>query len=271
VVYASRRRVAEWRAGLYDSYSEVVRIDLETGAETVVATKNTGLITAADILIDGDVERVLLLRTLGFPGAGRGSGSEFGATTFERSGGAVGPTRWFSDVGGSGYDIRVPGHGYIRQAEFRGSLAGRGWAAFTSADLVAGRFARFGSLREAAVYLIGCPPEQCEQPVSANLLLLVEALEKNPTVPARRGPMGSSPERFIARFGDRDSAFFPDPSDPTGSYVLGYDLAGGAVAAPSGPLANLSAAPVMVFKGKAPFLPTASFNLDVKTFADDQL
>lgn len=275
-VYAVRRRSADWTSLGFRSPLEVVRIDLATREVVVIANGGPGTLSVADVIIGGGGrEQLVMFENQGVNERGLPTNGRVVLMTVENGRPVEGSRRNLDHLTAGGLEVSLSGKGYVKGAieQVERRAVPKGFMAFTPANLTAGAPDVLPDPEAAVTEATGCAAGTCTDEVAQRAHAVLAALRARPTYDtARLRGVGTTVENVVAAFPDRPPAYFPDDVDPFGAYRLDYDLAGGAVATPSGPQPDPSRVPFTLMGGEAvPFRPVMSGYLDLAGYAAGKL
>jgi|GEM_PF-1671932 len=275
-VYAVRRRSEDWTNLGFRSPLEVVRVDLATREAVVIASGGPGTLSVVDVLVgDAGREQLVMFENRAVNERGLPTNGRVVLMTVENGRPVEGSRRDLDDLTAGGLELSLSGAGYVKGAieQVERRAVPKGFMSFTPGNFTAGRPDILPNPEAAVTEVTGCAAAACTAPVAQRAHAVLAALRARPTYDtARLRGVGTTVENVIAAFPDRPAAYFPDDVDPFGAYRLAYDLAGGAVATPSGPQPDAARVPFTLMGGEAiPFRPVLSGYLDLAGYAAGKL
>lgn len=245
-LYVTRVTTEGWARRQFRADSQIVRLDLASGAQTVIA-EAVGEPLFTGSLLEGEAGRDLV--TIHYPTdyTGRGIPFDIRMYTLHVDNGVANPAsrRDITDVSPFGYDLELGQAGYLRQVTARGRnrWEGRRFIAVTPQNFD-GEPPLFEDLESAIEYVFGCERAACSEPTAARAFGVSNAITLMPRydTPSFQG-LQTEPYQVIANFDERSPTYFPDDNDITGAYLLSFDLPSGrAVAIPRSP--SFAASPI---------------------------
>lgn len=276
-VYAVRRRSEDWTNLGFGSPLEVVRIDLASHETVVIARGGgPGTLSVVDVLVgDAGREQLVMFENRAVNARGLPTNGRVVLMTVENGRPVEGSRRDLDDLAAGGLELSLSGIGYVKGAieQVDRRALPKGFMAFTPENFAAGRPEILPDPEAAVTEVTGCAAGACVASVARRAHAALAALMARPSYDtARLRGVGTTVENVVAAFPDRPAAYFPDDVDPFGAYRLDYDLAGGAVATPSGPQPDPARVPFTLMGGEdIPFRPVLSGYLDLAGYAAGKL
>lgn len=269
-VYAMRVESAVWYRDNFRAPFQVVRVDLTTGAEVVIARKDSGVISVFAVLsATPDREVLIMIDGTSMSSVGLPSGSLFLSIAVDPRTGRTLDKIEFQGLGSADFDFDMGPLGYIKKSNLKAPSGEttQGFALFRANAEGTASYVLFPTFQEAVREAAQCQGDACDL-LARRAVAVAEAMERSPSYRNQGRLLPTIPKDVVARFEDRPEDFFPNPDDPTGAYHLAYDLRGGGIAIPLGPDFDFSRLPYVRMGGDSlVFQEVGSGVIDLNSYA----